>query len=45
NQHEGWDGSYLGEAQDIGTYHYYLRYKCADNGETVEMKGDVTLIK
>ena len=45
NQHEGWDGSYNSEPQDLGTYQYYLRYKCADSGETVEMKGDVILVR
>jgi gliding motility-associated-like protein len=45
NQYEGWDGSYNGEAQDMGTYQYYLRYRCADSKEIVEMKGDVILLR
>jgi gliding motility-associated-like protein len=45
DQHEGWDGTYKGEAQDIGTYKYYLKYKCADSKEMTEMKGDVILLR
>jgi gliding motility-associated-like protein len=45
DQYEGWDGSFNGEPQDIGTYQYYLKYECADSGELMEMKGDVTLVK
>jgi gliding motility-associated-like protein len=45
NQYEAWDGSFNGEAQDIGTYQYYLRYRCADTKEIVEMKGDVILLR
>jgi gliding motility-associated-like protein len=45
DQNEGWDGSFNGEPQDIGTYQYYLKYECAEGGELMEMKGDVTLVK
>lgn len=45
NQYEGWDGSFNGEAQDIGSYSYYLRYRCADSREIMEMKGDVILLR
>ncbi len=45
NQFEGWDGSFNGEAQDIGNYSYYLRYRCADTKEIMEMKGDVILLR
>jgi gliding motility-associated-like protein len=45
NQYEAWDGSYNGEAQDMGTYHYYLRYRCAGTKEIMEMKGDVILLR
>lgn len=45
NQNEGWDGSFHGEAQDIGTYQYFLRYRCADTKEIMEMKGDVMLLR
>jgi gliding motility-associated-like protein len=45
NENEAWDGTFNGEAQDIGTYKYYLRYRCADSKETIEMKGDVILLR
>jgi gliding motility-associated-like protein len=45
DQNEGWDGSFNGEPQDIGTYQYYLKYECAEGGELMEMKGDVTLLR
>jgi gliding motility-associated-like protein len=45
NDQEAWDGTFNGEAQDIGTYKYYLRYRCADSKETIEMKGDVILLR
>ena len=45
DQQEAWDGTFNGEAQDIGTYHYYLRYRCADSKEIVEMKGEVILLR
>jgi gliding motility-associated-like protein len=39
----GWDGFFNGEPQDIGTYYYYISYDC--NGELVNQKGDVTLVR
>lgn len=45
NQYEAWDGSYNGEPQDIGTYNFFLRYRCADSKEIMEMKGDVILLR
>lgn len=41
---DGWDGTWKGVPQDMGTYNYYLKYKCLD-GNTYEMKGDVILIR
>jgi len=38
-----WDGNYNGVPQDMGTYFYYLKYDCG--GNTLEQKGDVTLIR
>ena len=43
NENVGWNGTLGGEDQDIGTYHFYLKYKC--NGKTVEQKGDFILIR
>lgn len=39
----GWDGKLNGVPQDADTYFYYLKYDC--NGKSIEMKGDVTLIR
>ena len=44
NQHEGWNGRYKGIPADIGTYNYYIRYKCS-SGEFYEKKGDVILMR
>ncbi len=40
----GWDGTYNGTPQDIGTYYYYISYVCNDGNE-YQKKGDVTLIR
>jgi gliding motility-associated-like protein len=45
NQYEAWDGTFKGEAMPIGTYQYYLRYRCAEGNEMIEKKGDVTLLR
>ena len=41
---DGWDGSFKGEMQDIGTYFYRINIETRE-GKTVEMKGEVTLVK
>lgn len=42
----GWDGSYNGQPQEVGTYFYYLRFKCREGaGRDVEQKGEVVLIR
>ena len=38
-----WDGNYNGVPQDMGVYYYYVKYDCG--GNTIEEKGDVTLIR
>ena len=43
NSLPAWDGTFNGVAQDIGTYFYYIQYDCG--GNTIEAKGDVTLIR
>jgi gliding motility-associated-like protein len=43
SQDAAWDGNYNGVPQDIGTYYYYLKYDCG--GNTLEQKGDVTLLR
>jgi gliding motility-associated-like protein len=40
----GWDGTLSGKPQDIGTYFYYVKYKCSD-GEYYEDKGELLLVR
>ena len=40
---KGWDGTFNGEDQDMGTYFYLLRYKC--EGKTMDLKGEVILVR
>jgi gliding motility-associated-like protein len=40
----GWDGTLNGKPQDIGTYFYYIKYKCSD-GKFYEDKGEVILVR
>jgi len=43
---EGWDGTFNGVAQDIGTYFYQIEYTAdIPNAEPVKMKGDITLVR
>lgn len=44
NKSIGWDGNYLNNAADPGVFGWYLKATCRD-GETKEMKGNVTLIR
>lgn len=41
----GWDGKYLGEYADVGTYFYLIRYTCLSTQKVYTLKGDVTLIR
>lgn len=46
NHLDGWDGNYQsGEPADVGTYYYFLRYKCAGDSESYILKGDLTVIR
>lgn len=40
----GWDGTYRGQAQEIGVYHYLIRVTTPD-GKQKTYKGDVSLIR
>jgi gliding motility-associated-like protein len=40
---KGWDGTFGGVPQDLGTYFYYVSYDC--DGKSLKKKGDVTLIR
>ena len=39
----GWDGTFKGVPQDMGTYYYYINYRCDD--KNVEDKGEFILIR
>ncbi len=43
NSDIAWDGTFDGVPQDMDVYYYYLKYDCG--GETLEAKGDVTLVR
>ena len=46
NIKEGWDGTYKGVPQDIGTYYYFIEFYCGQEGLNKQIaKGDVTLIR
>ena len=38
-----WDGNYNGVPQDLGVYYYFVKYDCG--GNTLEQKGDCTLVR
>lgn len=44
NPEQGWDGTYKGEAMDMGTYNYEI-IVAQPNGENKSYKGNVTLIR
>lgn len=42
----GWDGTFNGEPQDIGTFNYYIKGICGNKGTNqVEYKGTLTLLR
>jgi gliding motility-associated-like protein len=42
----GWDGTYNGTPQDMGTYFYFLKAICGNKGDhEVVLEGNVTLIR
>ncbi len=43
NSNPEWDGSFNGVPQDLGIYYYYIKYDCG--GNTIEQKGDCTLVR
>ncbi len=43
NTDQAWDGNFNGVPQEMDVYYYYLKYDCG--GETMEAKGDVTLVR
>ncbi|MBS1584725.1 MAG: gliding motility-associated C-terminal domain-containing protein [Bacteroidetes bacterium] len=43
NEKDGWDGSYNGVAQEMGTYQYVVKFRC--DGKDTYQKGEVTLVR
>ena len=41
---EGWDGTFIGQMQDIGTFFYQIDIETKE-GSTIALKGDVILIR
>ncbi|MEO6832699.1 MAG: gliding motility-associated C-terminal domain-containing protein, partial [Chitinophagaceae bacterium] len=39
----GWDGTFNGKPQDMGTYYYYINYKC--EGKNIEDRGEFLLLR
>ncbi|HEY9176061.1 MAG TPA: gliding motility-associated C-terminal domain-containing protein, partial [Flavipsychrobacter sp.] len=44
NVTDGWDGTYNGTLQEMGTYYYYIKYTCTSS-ETFDKKGEVILLR
>ncbi len=43
NSNPSWDGGFNGVPQDMGVYYYFIKYDCG--GNTIEERGDVTLVR
>lgn len=43
DEHDGWNGSLNGTAQEMGVYFYQVKYLC--DGKEQYLKGDVTLVR
>lgn len=43
DERKGWDGNFRGEPADLGTYTYYINYRC--NGKLTNQQGEVTLVR
>ncbi|OJW79590.1 MAG: hypothetical protein BGO69_12740 [Bacteroidetes bacterium 46-16] len=41
---EGWDGTFNGQLQDLGTYYYHINIETKEGG-TISLKGDVILLR
>ena len=44
DERRGWDGTYNGKDQEMGTYFYYIKYVCSGN-QYQEQKGEVMLVR
>jgi large repetitive protein len=40
-----WNGTFLGQPCDVGTYFYLAKFKCPLNPDIIIQKGDITLVK
>ncbi|HTN44766.1 MAG TPA: gliding motility-associated C-terminal domain-containing protein [Flavipsychrobacter sp.] len=40
----GWDGTFKGNMQELGTYYYFINIEINEGG-TIALKGDVTLVR
>lgn len=45
NLDKGWDGTFKGKLQDVGTFVYYVTVKVHTSGKTEHKKGNLTLIR
>ena len=46
DESRGWDGTFNGKPQELGTYFYYLRFRCREGaGRDIEQKGETILIR
>ncbi len=41
----GWDGTFNGREQDMGTFYYYFKYRCSESGAYLEQKGEFILMR
>jgi gliding motility-associated-like protein len=44
DERRGWDGTFNGKDQDVGTYFYYIKYICQGSG-AAEQKGELLLMR
>jgi gliding motility-associated-like protein len=44
DEKRGWDGTFGGADQPMGTYYYYIKYEC-EVGKYLEQKGEVILLR
>jgi gliding motility-associated-like protein len=46
DERNSWDGTFNGIPQDIGTYYYYLKYRCEEGKpHDIEERGEVVLVR
>jgi gliding motility-associated-like protein len=46
NLNQGWDGTFNGQAEEMGVYYYMLRMICGNlKNKEIFLKGDITLLR